>query len=140
VKRLLSLCILPLYLFGNEVAFIKSMQGEVIIKRANNTVALKLKDKLYPKDMIIINDNSSATVTFLDGSVVSLGENSILSINNYVFIPSKNHYLFDVFLSKGKAMFESGKVGKMAPASVKFRIPQARIGIRGTKFLVEVQN
>jgi len=42
-------------------------------------------------------------------------------------------------LKKGKAVFSSGKIGKLSPKSVKFRIPTGVIGIRGTKFAVEAK-
>ncbi len=42
-------------------------------------------------------------------------------------------------MSKGLATFESGKIGKLSPESVRFRIPEGTIGIRGTKFYVEVK-
>ena len=42
-------------------------------------------------------------------------------------------------LKKGKAVFSSGKIGKLSPESVKFRIPEGIIGIRGTQFAVEVK-
>ncbi len=139
MKVFLGIIILSISLFANrDVAFIKSIMGIVEVKRGDKMIALKLSDKIYEKDIIFTKDNSNLATIFEDGSVVVLEENSILRIDKYIFSPSKNVYDFDVYLSKGKALFESGKVGKLAPQSVKFRIPQARVGIRGTKFLVEV--
>jgi hypothetical protein len=34
---------------------------------------------------------------------------------------------------------ETGKIGKLAPQNFAFQIPQGTIGIRGTKFIVDVE-
>jgi len=60
-------------------------------------------------------------------------------INKFIVKPSKKKYDVDLKLKKGKAVFSSGKIGKLSPKSVKFRIPEGIIGIRGTKFAVEVK-
>jgi len=39
---------------------------------------------------------------------------------------------------KGTASYLSGIIGHQSPESVKFRTPEATIGIRGTHFLVKV--
>ena len=52
---------------------------------------------------------------------------------------AKKKYKVDLELKKGKAMFSSGKIGKLSPKSFKLRIPEGAIGIRGTKFVVEVK-
>ncbi len=122
-----------------DVAFVKSIMGSIEVKRGDKMIPLKLSDKIYEKDIIFTKNNSHVAVIFNDGSVLALQENSILRVDKYLFAPSKNLYDFELYLSNGKALFESGKVGKLASQSVKFRIPQARIGIRGTKFLVEAK-
>jgi len=82
---------------------------------------------------------SSIGITFDDGTRVSLGEKAIFVINNFKVEPTKKEYDVDLNLKKGKAVFSSGKIGKLSPKSVKFRIPEGVIGIRGTKFAVEVK-
>ncbi|NOX16251.1 MAG: FecR domain-containing protein [Epsilonproteobacteria bacterium] len=52
---------------------------------------------------------------------------------------TKNKFAFDLNMKKGLASFESGKIGKLAPKVVHFRVPEGTIGIRGTKFYVEVK-
>jgi len=44
-----------------------------------------------------------------------------------------------VTLPKGTIVFESGKIGKLAPEKVTIKVPQGIIGIRGTKFIVEAE-
>ena len=78
-------------------------------------------------------------IMFDDGSRLSLGEKAIFVINKFKVKPSTKDYEVDLDLKKGKAIFSSGKIGKLAPEAVKFHIPEGAIGIRGTKFAVEVE-
>jgi hypothetical protein len=121
------------------VGIVKSLNGKVYIKRQNKIFNLTVGYLLRKGDIIITKKKSSVGITFDDGSRLSLGENSIFNINRYIFQPSKNKFDINLKLLKGKALFNSGKVGEMAPESVKFNIPEGVIGIRGTEFLVEAK-
>ena len=46
-------------------------------------------------------------------------------------------YAFSLYLDKGPAIYESGKIGKLAPEVVKVETPKATVGVRGTRFLIE---
>ena len=100
---------------------------------------MSIGQKIHEKDVIVTKNSSSVGVIFEDGTIVALGENSVLSVDKYLFKPAKNQFLVDMDMQKGTASFESGKIGKLAPKSVKFRVPEGTVGIRGTKFYVEVK-
>ena len=126
-------------LFSGDVAIVKKVSGDVFAKHSQTMKKLSIGQKIQEYDIIITKQNSSVGMIFEDGTIVSLGENSVLSINKYLFRPSLKEFSFDVDMRKGLATYESGKMGKLSPESVKFRIPEGTIGIRGTKFYVEVK-
>lgn len=122
-----------------DVGIVKTLTGTVEVKRAKKTILLKKGSTLKNGDMILTKAKSSVGIIFDDGSRLSLGSKAIFVINKFIVKPSKKKYDVDLDLKKGKALFSSGKVGKLAPKSVKFRIPTGVIGIRGTKFAVEAK-
>jgi hypothetical protein len=122
-----------------DIGMIKKIIGTVEIKRGKQMILATQGMRLDNKDIIFTKAKSSMGITFDDGTRVSLGEKAIFIINNFHVKPSKKSYDVDLKLEKGKAVFSSGKIGKLAPESVKFRIPEGIIGIRGTKFAVEVK-
>ena len=138
-RILFIMSLLFCFSFAQDVAIVKKISGEVFAKRVGTMQKLSLGQQIQDKDIVMTKENSSIGMILDDGTVISLGANSILSINKYIFRPSKNEFSFDVDMSKGLATFESGKMGKLSPESVKFRIPEGTIGIRGTKFYVEVK-
>jgi len=122
-----------------SVAIVKTMSGDVEVKREKKSISLKVGSTLNNGDIIMSKAKSSIGITFDDGTRISLGEKAIFVIKKFKVEPSKKEYDVDLDLKKGKAVFSSGKIGKLSPASVKFRIPEGIIGIRGTKFAVEVK-
>lgn len=127
------------FLFSQDVAIVKTVSGEVFAKRDNAMISLQVGNQLQVADTLITKTNSSIGVIFHDGTILSLGENSILTIEQFLFKPLEKEFKFDIDFKKGLAGFESGKIGKLSPESVKFRIPEGTVGIRGTKFYVEVK-
>ena len=139
LKKILLLLLLSLLeLMGNEVAIVKSLTGVVEVKRLKKTIELKVGTKLSEGDLIMTHAKSSVGFIFDDGTRIALGAKSIFAIKKFVVNPSQNKYDVDLDMKKGKISFSSGKIGKLAPNAVKFHIPEGIIGIRGTKFLVEV--
>ena len=127
------------FLIASDIAIVKKYSGDVFAKRAKTMVPLTVGSYLKKGDVLMTKKDSNIGVIFDDGTILSLGENSILSIDEYIFKPEKKEFLFDVNMKKGYASFESGKIGKLAPKAVKFRVPEGTVGIRGTKFYVEVK-
>jgi len=125
-------------LFAN-VGIVKKTTGIAEVKRKGKVIKIKKGYGLENGDIIMTKSNSSIGITFDDGSRLSLGEKAIFVINKFIVKPSKKKYEVDLELKKGKAMFSSGKIGKLSPESVKFRVPEGAVGIRGTRFIVEVK-
>ena len=128
-----------LLLASDDIAMAKSVTGEVKVKRDGAYVAVAQGTNLRVGDLLVTSENSNIGLTFNDGTLISVGQKSMLQLNKYLFEPSSNKYDFDVMLEKGTVVFESGKLGKLAPEKVVFRVPQGSVGIRGTKFLVDVE-
>lgn len=138
MKKIVILLTISSWLFA-DVAIVKKISGETKVKRNKEVLSLKVGDSLQDGDIIMSQSNSSIGITFDDGSRLSLGEEAIFVIKKFKVNPDKEKYDVDLNLKKGKAVFSSGKIGTLSPESVKFRIPEGIIGIRGTKFAVEVK-
>lgn len=138
----IGVCILTMVMIthaAEKVAFIKNMKGEASIKRESGIIVVNTGDPLFAHDVITTGDKSTLGISFNDGSRVSVGPKSVFTIDDYMFVPSNKEFRFDVTLHKGTSVFESGRIGKLAPEKVNFRVPQGVVGIRGTKFVVEVE-
>ncbi|MFY9142352.1 FecR family protein [Sulfuricurvum sp.] len=136
----LSAIVLAASLWGAQgIAIVKNLKGNVLIKQEGVYKSLEKGTYLQAGDILQTADNSSVGVVFNDGTVISLGPKSLFVVNRYRFKPSANEYDFDMTLSKGTVAVETGKIGKLAPQNVSFKVPQGSVGIRGTKFIIEVE-
>ena len=96
--------------------------------------------RLQAADVIVTGANSSAGITFTDNSLVSVGPNSIFAIDRYSFDSTTHAGEFEGSLKKGKLAAVSGKMVKQSPEAMKIRTPSAVMGVRGTEFVVQVDD
>lgn len=122
-----------------HAAVIKNLMNQVNIERNNSVVAAKEGLQLLRADVIRTTSGSSVGIIFIDGTSITIGPDSEFRIDSYVFEPNVETYDFAVYLKKGSALFNSGKISRLAPESVNISTPRATVGIRGTRFIVEVR-
>ena len=127
------------FLFSAEIAVVDKLDGEVLAKRQSQMMKLKVGDQLQVGDTLVTQHNSRIGIVFQDGTIVSLGEKSILTIDQYLFEPREKNFRFNIDLHKGIASFESGRISELSPESVKFKVPEGTVDIRSEKFYVEVK-
>ena len=139
MKNILSILILTACSLFAHIAIVKTVKNDVRVKRAYEVLPVKVGFLLYEDDVVITGEHSSVGILFQDGSRLSLGPKSHIVIEKYIFAPKKGDFAFDLNMTKGKAMFESGKFGTMAPQKVHFKVPEGIIGIDGTKFYVDIK-
>ncbi len=123
---------------GNGIAIVKQIEGDVTVKHDGEISRIIQGDDLNAGDTLITGKNSHVGIIFHDGSILSMKENSFLLIKEFIFQPIEQTFDFKLFLKKGTVLFESGKIGTLSPDNFSLEVPEGTIGIRGTKFLVEV--
>ena len=89
-------------------------------------------------DTLVTGADGSAGVTFSDNSLLSTGPNSVLVVEHYSFDTTTHAGKFDAALRKGTLAVVSGKMVKQSPGAMRVRTPAAIMGVRGTDFVVQV--
>jgi hypothetical protein len=89
-------------------------------------------------DVLVTGADGSVGVTFLDNSLLSLGPSSTLAIDRYAFDSTTHDGQFDASLKRGTLAVVSGRMVKRSPESMRVRTPSAIMGVRGTEFVVKV--
>lgn len=135
----LSTLAAPAAAADEHVALFKNIVGQVHVQRGGASLAAVPGMQLFIEDRLTSDAGSSAGITFRDGTLLTLGARSDIKVRDYVFDPAQSKYAFSVYLAKGSAIYSSGKIGKLAPESVKVDTPTATVGVRGTRFIVEAQ-
>ncbi len=146
-KTLFALALLGLQWLGSplvaaeegHVALVKSVAGQVTVVRQAASFAAQAGTTLQVADRLQAGPDSTAAIVFLDGTLLTLGSGADVQVRDYLFEPKRSQYGFSLYLSKGSAIYSSGKIGKVSPDAVKIETPSATIGVRGTRFLVQAQ-
>jgi hypothetical protein len=121
-----------------DVGLIKVSKGSVQIQRGAAKVPATVGAGLQASDVIVTGADGSAGITFTDNSLVSVGPNSVFAIDKYSFDTTTHQGEFEGNLKQGRLAAISGKMVKQSPESMKIRTPSAIMGVRGTEFVVQV--
>lgn len=78
-------------------------------------------------------------VTFEDSTLMSFGPNSELKVDEYLYEPAKGDLKLNANISRGTLNYISGVIAKLKPEAVEVHTPTGTIGVRGTHFLVKVE-
>lgn len=121
-----------------DAGLIKVSKGEVFVERAGTKMPAPVGTAVRTSDVIVTGRDGSAGITFTDNSLVSVGPNSVFAIDKYRFDTTTYAGEFEGNLKQGKLAAVSGKMVKQSPESMKIRTPSAVMGVRGTEFVVQV--
>lgn len=120
------------------VGSIKSVGGTAYIIRNGAAIETKAGTRVLRHDSLKTGADGSLSMVFRDDTLLALGPNSQLVINEFLFSPGEGKLSFVARLLKGTAACVTGIIGKLSPDSVRFETPVANIGIRGTRFAASV--
>jgi hypothetical protein len=121
-----------------DAGLIKVAKGDVYVERAGSRMPASVGTSVRASDVIVTGRDGSAGITFTDNSLVSVGPNSVFAIDKYRFDTTTYAGEFEGNLRQGKLAAVSGKMVKQSPESMKIRTPSAVMGVRGTEFIVQV--
>jgi len=129
---------MPSAAFASEsVAIVKTLDGEATIIRGDQRMPAALGSTIEENDVVETSASGSVGLLFEDDTQLSLGPNSRATIDEFVYNPDQSGS-FVAKLWKGTLGFITGKVGKTTPENVRVETPLATIGVRGTAFVVSV--
>lgn len=123
-----------------DIGQVKVSRGDVQIQRGATQLPAKVGMGIQASDVVLTGTDGSAGLTFTDNSLVSVGPNSVFAIDKYAFDTTTHAGEFEGSLRKGKLAAVSGKMVKQSPESMKIRTPSAVMGVRGTEFVVQVDD
>jgi hypothetical protein len=126
--------------FADQVVIgsIKNAQGDTFVVRDGSNIAATKGLKLFQNDILLTEDASSMGIVLRDDTLISLGSNTEIAINEFKFAPAKGELFILTRMVRGIVTYISGQITKLSPESARFETPTSTIGVRGTKFLVKV--
>jgi len=125
---------------AEEIGQIKVSKGQVAVEREGKTLPGIVGTRLQTADVLRTGADGSAGITMDDDALLSVGPNSVLSLERYAFDPTTSRGRFDARLNKGTLAVISGRIAKQSPDAMTVRTPAAVLGVRGTEFVVSADD
>jgi len=134
----LALAVAAFSAAAEDAGQIKTAQGTVQIERDGQRIAAVAGVHVLQSDSIITGEDGTVGVTLADNSRLSIGPNTVMSLDKYAFDTTTYKGQMDASLKKGTIVVISGKLVKQTPGSMRIHTPASIMGVRGTKFIVHV--
>jgi hypothetical protein len=125
--------------WANDVGQVKTAKGTVHVEREGKRLPATVGMPIRQADTLVTGADGAVGVTFIDNSLLSTGPNSVLVVDRYNFNSTTHAGHFDASLKKGTLAVVSGKMVKQSPDAMKVHTPAAIMGVRGTEFVVQVE-
>ena len=122
----------------SHIGIVKEGSGDARIERNGSSLAAETGIKIQNGDRLMTGVDSTMGVTFRDGSLMSMGPDALLEMDELIYEPQQGKVSMIASLLQGTFAHVSGGIGRLKPEAVSFKTPTATIGIRGTRFVVRV--
>jgi len=121
-----------------EIARIKRSMGATTVERGKEKLSPKPGFLLLPGDTLVTGKDGQMSLTFIDDTRFSVGPNSRISVDKFDYNARSQTGEFVTRVNRGSLAIVSGQIAHSKQDAMKVRTPTSLLGVRGTKFIVEV--
>ena len=140
-KLLILLIFLLMPNFGKANTDFIGVIGAAVGEITNqNNEKLSNGSKIFFGDTVVSNNNSNAQILFLDQTILTLGEDTELTIDEFIYDPNSHEGSFVSNVKSGTVKFITGQISKKNPENLEVKFPSGTLGARGTEFIVLAEN
>ena len=143
MQLLRSLLLIKVLLFSNvalsQIGDVYEQSGAPgqIRRESGEKLPAELTAPIVSMD-VVETENGRLKIQFVDDTMVSLTEHTVVEINEYVYDPNPSNSKMALNFAQGTARFATGRLGLVAKENIAIQTPTASIGIRGTDFTMSV--
>jgi hypothetical protein len=89
-------------------------------------------DEIFLGDRIVTGPAGGLQIMLLDGTTFSVGPNSSLVIDEFVYNPADGSGKLTASITRGTLRLISGRLGRQEQEAIRIKLPVATVGVRGT--------
>jgi hypothetical protein len=121
-----------------EIARVKGSVGIAAVERGAARLPAKPGLQLNPGDRLVTGKDGRISLSFIDNTRFSVGPNSRVSVSEFAYDRTRQQGTFVTQVDRGSLGVVSGHIAKSGRDAMKVRTPNSLLGVRGTRFIVEV--
>jgi len=124
--------------FGLSIGNVFMIDGTAIVVHDNQNIGYSVFKGmlLFQKDTLYTNQPGRVLLNMQDGSQLTIGSQSQLTLNKISLMPQKKMRKSFISMKRGKARFNVRKLSKYKQTDYKVKTQTALIGVRGSDFFV----
>ncbi len=122
-----------------SVGLVKVAEGTAVMLRGDQTLLARAGLALLEGDTLRTGADGRLGVVLRDDTRVSLGPETEIRIDRFVFAPAQGQLALVLKMARGIAAYVSGKIAKLSPDAVRVETPVAIVGVRGSQFVAKVE-
>ncbi|WP_066269556.1 FecR family protein [Hydrogenophaga palleronii] len=120
------------------VGYVKNVKGTASVTTLGKQVPAEPGTPLHQGSELRTDADSSMGVVFKDNTLMSFGPSTVLTVDEYLYEPAEGKLKLGARMGKGTLNYVSGVIAKLQPEAVTVKTPTGMIGVRGTQFLLKV--
>lgn len=125
---------------GAVIGHVKTVSGEAWIGPPGASVPAVVGASVRVGALMKTGPDATLGVTLRDNTVMSFGPRTELTVDEYLFEPDRGELKLGASMTRGTLNFISGMIARMRPEAQTVRTPTGTIGVRGTHFLVKIDD
>ena len=133
-----------LLIFSSAHSFSKEMIGVIAAGigeiQNQNKETLVTGSKIYFGDSVIVKTKSNAQILLMDETTITVGENSELTIDEFVYDPKSKVGKIVSNIKIGTVKIITGEISKQNTDNLVIKVPTGTVGARGTEFAVVIES
>lgn len=121
-----------------QIARVKQSVGAAAIERGSARLPASPGLQLVAGDRLVTGKDGRISLTFIDNTRFAIGPNSDIAVSQFDYDRTRQRGAFVTQVNRGSLAVVSGKIAKSGRDAMKIRTPNSLLGVRGTRFIVEV--
>jgi hypothetical protein len=121
------------------IGYVKTVQGDAAVWMAGKATQAQPGTPVQIGSVLKTGKEGSLGVTFKDNTIMALGPDTEITVDEYLFAPGKGDLKLSASMTRGSLNYVSGIIAKLKPEAITVKTPKGTIGVRGTHFLAKVE-
>jgi hypothetical protein len=124
---------------ANRAGTFKQVVGDAWVGSNAERKAAASGGGIQANQRITTGETGAASILLKDGTVLTMGPNATMDLNQFEFDSTTQEGNFLLDLIQGSVRVVTGLLGKANPEKFKVKTPTSVVGVRGTDFIVETE-
>jgi len=121
-----------------DIGRVKKSAGDASIERKGARINAAVGATLLPGDVLVTGKGGQIAIAFADNTRFSVGPNSRIAVDKFDFDRTTRSGAFETRVERGSLGVVSGQIAKSRRDAMKVRTPTSLLGVRGTRFIINV--